>query len=104
MNTSGVSYTTVNAIVKEVFGSYEKGKDFTKMKLKQKLKDDQIEATKIEEILNVLEEDNPFCAARKELEMEKRRKRFILNKFPNVPRFFFHPKLSQEEKRCSMFL
>ena len=85
MNISGVSYTTVNAIVKEVFGSYEKGKDFTKMKLKQKLKDDQIEATKIEEILNVLEEDDPFCAARKELEMEKRRKRFILNKFPNVP-------------------
>ena len=83
MNISGVAYTTVNEIVGELFGSYEKGKDYIKKKLRKKLMNDQLNGDKIEEILSVLDED-PFSAARKELELEKRRKKYILGNFPNV--------------------
>ena len=83
MNISGVPYSTVNEIVKELFASYEKGKDYIQKKLRNKLINDQIDPNKIEEILSVIDED-PFSAARKELEMERKRKNFILSNFPNV--------------------
>ena len=84
MNVSNVAYSTVNVIVQEVFGAYNKGVVFTKNKVESKLRELQVSEDKIEEILQVIAKDDPFQMARKELEKEKQRINFIKSSFPYV--------------------
>ena len=105
MNISGIAYTTVNGIVKEVFDSYDKGVEFSKMKIKEKLKAEEIEDCKIEEILSTMDEDDLFSVARKELETERNRKKYIFSKFPNAqPETVFLPTENGSKKESYQYV
>ena len=84
MNVSGIPYSTVNLIVKEIFRSYERGVEFTKGKIKETLRIDGIDSDKIDEVLHVAEDNDPFLKAKEVLQSEEKRKRFIHSSFPNA--------------------
>ena len=85
-NISGIPYSTVNCIVKEVFNSYTRGVEFTRRKLEGRLRNAEfaLEEDKIKQILEVIGEHDPFILAKKELELESSRKRFMHTNFPNA--------------------
>ena len=84
MNISNIAYTTVNVIIKEVFEAYDKGVNFTRNKVESKLRELEVGEDKIEAVLQVIDKDDPFQTARKQLEKEKQRINFINSSFPNV--------------------
>ena len=84
MNISGIPYSTVNQIVKEIFNSYEKGADVTKSKVKAVLQREGVSVATIENVLKTLERDDPFKKAKNELESEFKRKMYIKEHFANV--------------------
>ena len=84
MNVSNIAHTTVNTIVKEVFESYNKGICFTKKKIKKKLQEDKVSDEKIEDLLDLMGQSDPFQKAREQLLNESRRKQFINGSFPSV--------------------
>ena len=84
MNISGIPYSTVNQIVKEIFNSYEKGADVTKSKVKAVLQREGVSVATIDNVLETLESDDPFKKAKNELESEFKRKMYIKEHFANV--------------------
>ena len=84
MNISGVAYSTVNQIVKEIFNSYGKGSEVTKWRVKILMEKEGLGQAIVKQILTALEEDDPFKQARKELESEYKRLKYIKGQFPNV--------------------
>ena len=84
MNVSHIAYSTVNLIVREVFGSYKKGVLFTVKKLEAKLREEGIDDDKIERLVEVVKQFDPFEKAREQLEKESQRVKFINTTFPNV--------------------
>ena len=83
MNVKNIAYSTVNLIVTEVFNTYQQGVDVTKNKIKALLINEKLESSKINELLDDLEED-PFVIARKDLESELKRKKYIMTEFENA--------------------
>ena len=84
MNVKNLAYSTVNFVVSEIFNSYEKGVHFTVEKIKSKLMEEGIDQKTIQEILEKVDENDPFKKAREELENERNRLRFIDNNFNHV--------------------
>ena len=84
MNISGVAYTTVNQIVKEIFNSYGKGAEVTKSRVKMLMQNEGLSQAIVNKILAAVEEDDPFKQAKEELESEYKRKKYIKGQFPNV--------------------
>jgi hypothetical protein len=84
MNVSHIAYSTVNLIVREVFGSYKKGVSFTVKKLESKLREEGIEDDKIQRLVEVVSQFDPFEKAREQLEKESKRITFLNTTFPNV--------------------
>ena len=84
MNINNIAYSTVNIIVKELFAAYDKGVEFTRKKIESKLKDEGDEKEMIDEILQQVNQEDPFQKARNELENQRKRIKFIKETFPNV--------------------
>ena len=86
MNISGIAYSTVNNIVVELFNSYEKGVEYSRQKIEKVLRSEDVkmDEDRIKEILNTVADRDPFLMAKKELEKESSRKRYINRNFPNV--------------------
>ena len=84
MNISGVAYSTVNMIVKEVFNSYDRGMEFIREKILAKLRKTSVNLDEVENALSEMEKDNIFEKAKSELLSEFKRKNYILSNFPNV--------------------
>ena len=84
MNVSNIAYSTINTVVTEIFNSYEKGVHFTVEKIKLKLMEEGVDQKNIDEILEKVNESDPFKKAREELENERNRFRFIDNNFDHV--------------------
>ena len=70
MNVSNIAYSTINTVVTEIFNSYEKGVHFTVEKIKLKLMEEGVDQKNIDEILEKVNESDPFKKAREELENE----------------------------------
>ena len=84
MNVSGIPYSTVNGIVTEIFNSYGRGSDVTFSRVKKLLKTEGVGEDIIKKVAEALEETDPFAEARRELESEYKRKKYIKATFPNV--------------------
>ena len=84
MNISGISYSTVNQIVTEIFDSYGLGAEVTKSRVKVMMSSHGVSESIVHQVLDALATDDPFKHARKMLESEFKRKRYILEQFPNV--------------------
>ena len=82
-NVKNIPYTTVSLIVTEVFNSYQQGVEFTKKKIRKLLVSEGIEVSKVDNLLEELEDD-PFARARDDLETEAKRKKYVLTSFENV--------------------
>ena len=102
MNVKGIAWSTVNAIVQEVFESYNKGVVFTKRKIRSRMLADGVETETIENALNILDDEDPFMLARKELEKESKRKKFICSSFPHVQPVTVQLNSIREEKAETM--
>ena len=74
----------MNIIVKEVFESYGKGVEFTRQKIKIKLKEDGVPEEMIARLLEMISNTDPFLQAKEQLEKESRRTKFVKDSFPNV--------------------
>ena len=85
MNVSGISYSTVNSIVSEVFRSYNKGVEVTKQRIKRLLTKQGLEEGDVEKIMETVGKDDPFNIAQEQLENEKKRIKFIKEAFENTP-------------------
>ena len=84
MNISGVAYSTVNMIMKEVFNSYDRGMEFIREKILAKLRKTSVNLDEVENALSEMEKDNIFEKAKSELLSEFKRKNYILSNFPDV--------------------
>ena len=84
MNVKNIAYSTVNLIVAEVFNSYEQGVNLTKGKISRLLQGDGMSADEISRILAAIDTEDPFVAARRDLEREVDRKKYIVKEFDNV--------------------
>ena len=84
MNISGIAYSTVSQIVKEIFNSYGKGAEVTKCRVKMLMEAEEVSAGTIQKITEALKGNDPFEQARDQLESEFKRKKYIKNSFPNV--------------------
>ena len=99
MNVSGIAYKTVNSIVKEVFESYNRGRQYTKAKILEILEKSGIASEHAMQLATEVDDQDPFEVAKDELLKESKRKKFILESFPNVqPVTVKFPVSSKNEK------
>ena len=98
MNVSGISYSTVNTIVSEVFRSYNKGVEVTKQRIKRLLIKQGVEEGDVEKIMETVGKDDPFNIAQEQLENEKKRIKFIKEAFGNTPPLTIRLNSAQENK------
>ena len=85
MNVAGIPYSTVNLIVAEVFKSYSMGADLTKNRIRKILLRQGLDEIQVQNIIESAGEDDPFKAAKEQLESEKKRLTFIKEAFKNTP-------------------
>ena len=83
-NIKNIAYTTVSQIVTEVFNSYQLGVDVTKSNVRKILENEGFTADKIGEVFEEVDIKDPFQNARKELEKESDRLKYISTQFENV--------------------
>ena len=84
MNVAGIPYSTVNLIVSEVFKSYQMGADLTKHHIRNILISQGFDEKQVQDIIENVGKDDPFNAAKKNLESEKKRLTFIKEAFKNT--------------------
>ena len=84
MNVSGIPYSTVNLIVSEVFKSYQMGADLTKHHIGNILIGQGFDEKQVKDILKNVGTEDPFQAAKENLESEKKRLSFIKEAFRNT--------------------
>ena len=84
MNISGISYSTVNQIVTEIFDSYGLGAQVTKSRVKALMSSQGVSVYIATKVLDALETDDPFKYARGMLESQFKRTKYIMEQFPNV--------------------
>ena len=84
MNVQNIAYTTVNLIVSEVFNSFQKGVDVTRRKVRGILINEGLAADVIEKVLEKIDVEDPFAVARKQLERETDRIKYIMKEFSHA--------------------
>ena len=81
MNMKNIPYSTCNLIIKEIFHCYSEGLTSTEKKIRKLLQAEGWEEYRIVEIIQKIENDDPFSKARIELESERKRINYIKETF-----------------------
>ena len=104
MNISGIPYSTVNDIVREIFSSYEKGATVTRIQVKKILVEEGISPIIINRAMEALDSNNPFEKAKEELLSEYKRKRYIEESFPYVKPVSVRLSMKNEKAVCYQYV
>ena len=104
MNISGIPYSTVNDIVREIFSSYEKGAKVTRIQVQKILVDEGISPIIINRAMEALDSNNPFEKAKEELMSEYKRKQYIEESFPYVKPVSVRLSMKNEKAVCYQYV
>ena len=83
-NVQNIAHSTVNLIVEEVFNSYQRGVEVTKAKISRLMEGEGMTEERITKILEEIDISDPFAEARRALEKESNRKKYLMQEFDHA--------------------